>query len=178
MKRIATILLLISTLFLLCACGREPGGTTGKTEGKLPDKITAAYATLGEDMKYLKTLPDPMKLDFTTKEYHATYYLGLSAEDAKKEIKEAYVSCAEIQPSTYECAIVRTADGVSGEDLLRRMLDGNDLYKWICTGAQNAGGVVCGDVVLMVTGSNEQIGAVCNAFAAQNEGTGKMIFKK
>ena len=60
--------------------------------------------------------------------------------------------------------MVKIKEGVSAEPLMHEMVNGADLYKWICMGADQAAGAYFGDYIVMVLGSTEQIDAVFASF--------------
>ena len=132
-------------------------------DGALDALILQIYAGV-EGEEWLSDLPAPAKVVLEN-DSQAQYRFGLKLSEANEGIEEAYVSCPDIQPSTYELSLIRVKEGVDADELARKMLKGTDLMKWVCTGAQNAGAAVCGDLILLVTGTNDRINKLYASFA-------------
>lgn len=136
-----------------------------REEQSIPSMIKAAYKGL-ESETWIRSIPRAKKFTASGEhaDYDTKYRIGISAESMDKYIEEAYYSCPDIQPNTYELTMVKIKEGVSAEPLMHEMVKGADLYKWICMGADQAAGAYFGDYIVMVLGSTEQIDAVFASF--------------
>ncbi|HBO65619.1 MAG TPA: hypothetical protein DD628_02935 [Clostridiales bacterium] len=158
MKKVISLALALMMLFLFVSCGKGE-------EQSIPSMIKAAYKGL-ESETWIRSIPRAKKFTASGEhaDYDTKYRIGISAESMDKYIEEAYYSCPDIQPNTYELTMVKIKEGVSAEPLMHEMVKGADLYKWICMGADQAAGAYFGDYIVMVLGSTEQIDAVFASF--------------
>lgn len=153
MKKVISLAMAIVMLFLFVSCG--------KGEESIPGMIKAAYRGL-ESETWIKSMPRAKKFTASGEhaDYDAKYHLGLSADFVNENVEEAYYSCPDIQPNTYELTMVKVKEGVSAESLMHEMVEGANLNKWVCMGADQVAGAYFGDYVVMILGSAKQIDAV------------------
>lgn len=168
MKKFVSFVLVLTVLILSVSCGNE--------EPKdIPEMIKAAYSQL-ESEKWIKSLPAAQELSYSD-ERDVKYHLGLSLDAVAEKIESAYYSCSDIQPSTYELNMVKVKDGVDKDALVREMVSGVNLRKWICVGAAQAGGAYFGDYIVCIIGSNAEIDAVFAAFSALYPDMSEIVYK-
>ncbi len=153
MKKVISLMISLMMLFLFVSCGSG--------EQSIPGMIKETYRGL-ESETWIKSMPRAKKFTASGEhaDYEAKYHIGLSADSVKENMEEAYYSCPDIQPNTYELTMVKVKAGVSAESLMHEMVEGADLNKWICMGAEQAAGAYFGDYIVMVLGSNAEADAV------------------
>lgn len=143
-KKIITLLLVALMMFTFGSCSKNEPSLNPKAnyEGSLEDLMTAIYEKNPVELN----LGPTTAIDLTNTD-NLTYFLGLSdAED----IKEAVSSEPMMSSQAYSVCLVRVKDGADIDKLKQTILDGIDLRKWICVGADRVIVTNYGDVIAMI----------------------------
>ncbi len=174
MKKIIALVLALTLMLALCACGAKEGAPEGgaadvKLEGTLSEIMAQVYEKAPEtEMAIGEALPiDTADADAVK------YYLGLDSADG---IKEAVFSEPMIGSIPYSVCLVRCDEGADVETIKKSISENVDARKWICVVAEKVIVNNCGDVVILVMADEQTATGVYDAFAEiAGEGLGTVI---
>ena len=163
MKRTLALILILTMVFTLAACGKKGGeettapnadvtngtdatdaaeATEASYNGSLTDLINALYQQVPVEFPVC----DPTAVDLND-EFSLSNFTGLT--DASL-ITEAMYSEPMMGSQAYSLCAMRLAPGVDGEEVADLVLGGVDPAKWICVQADDLDAAVSGDLVLFV----------------------------
>lgn len=142
MKKIISILIIVSIVLSVTACSKEKSVQTSVSpEGTMSEIIDKIY-----DQKEVTLRIGTTELDFNDANMFQ-YYTGLS--DSSK-IKEAAVSEAMMTSQAYSMVLVRVNDVNDTKTIANEMLNGINQNKWICVGADDLKVATSGDTILLI----------------------------
>lgn len=172
MKKTLSILLAAVMLLSFAACSGNGSGNDTTTAG-----TTAAPSTAPALSETLEEIADKIyknATDFEISIMPATeidladadavnYYLGVASADS---IERAVFSEPMIGSIPYSMCLVKVKDGADKDALKQEILDGVNYRKWVCVAAEKILVADCGDVIMMVMSSEDNVEAIYNAFSA------------
>lgn len=127
MKKLVTILLIMTVLFSLSACGRskKTGGETTELEGSLEEIMLAIYegSNTEIDLEALGNIE-------ITKE-NSEYYLGVDDIDYEKAIASEPVIMGG---AAHSVCLIRMPEGSNIENAKTRIKENVNGFKWVCAG--------------------------------------------
>ena len=155
MKKLIAILLAMTLLLSMTACGRKKDNdpTVNTTEGKSAN----LSGTMEENVnKLMQANPAefmggmmPLDLQDTSEDglWALKNYTGL---DSAKDITDAAVYEPMTGAQAFSLVMVRVADGVDTRAVARKMKENIDPRKWICAMADQVMVAGYGDVVMFI----------------------------
>ena len=172
MKKTLSILLAAVMLLSFAACSGNGSGNDTTTAG-----TTAAPSTAPALSETLEEIADKIyknATDFEISIMPATeidladadavnYYLGVASADS---IERAVFSEPMIGSIPYSMCLVKVKDGADKDALKQEILDGVNYRKWVCVAAEKILVADCGDVIMMVMSSEDNVEKIYNAFSA------------
>lgn len=172
MKKTLSILLAAIMLFSFAACSGNGGSNTtaDTTAGTTAAPAPALSGTLEEiaDKIYenasdfqISIMP-ATEIDLTDADA-VNSFLGVASADS---IERAVFSEPMIGSIPYSMCLVKVKDGADKEALKQEILDGVNYRKWICVAAEKILVADCGDVIMMVMSSEDNVETIYNAFSA------------
>lgn len=177
MKKTLSILLAAVMLLSFAACSGNGSGNDTTTAG-----TTAAPSTAPALSETLEEIADKIyknATDFEISIMPATeidladadavnYYLGVASADS---IERAVFSEPMIGSIPYSMCLVKVKDGADKDALKQEILDGVNYRKWVCVAAEKILVADCGDVIMMVMSSEDNVETIYNAFSAVSAGS-------
>lgn len=172
MKKTLSILLAAVMLLSFAACSGNGTSNDTTTAG-----TTAAPSTAPALSETLEEIADKIyknATDFEISIMPATeidladadavnYYLGVASADS---IERAVFSEPMIGSIPYSMCLVKVKDGADKDALKQEILDGVNYRKWVCVAAEKILVADCGDVIMMVMSSEDNVETIYNAFSA------------
>ena len=173
MKKLISMLLVLTMVFCLAACG---GNNTPATEAPTEAPVVKVEGTMEEllnkivELKPVEFMGGTMPIDLTDTsddgKWMVKNYTGLDSADS---ITEAAFFEPMMGSIPYSMVMVRTAEGADIKAVAEGMKNGIDQRKWICVEADDLQVVSYGDVVMLImvgsdTGMTSQ--SFVDAFAA------------
>ncbi|NMA65920.1 MAG: DUF4358 domain-containing protein [Clostridiaceae bacterium] len=157
MKKLLTLLLTLTLIFSIAACGSKTSGNEpdkGKStnlEGSLEDILEKIYETAELDDNFREYIKEGLMTTDITAE-RCEYYLG----KADIDYEEAIASEPIMMPSAYELDLVRVKEGADVEQIKKEIEENVDPRKWICVGVDPENVIVdnIGDVIFVVMSDN------------------------
>lgn len=137
MKKILSITLIISSLFLITACSKEKN-----VEGNLEDIMAKVYQELPQE-------ETPMMLENTKiTDENIEYYLGTS----DIEYEEALASESATGSIAHSVVLVRTKKNANIEQIKQKIKENVDPRKWICVGVEKEDVIVKnkGNLIILI----------------------------
>lgn len=163
MKRILAIIMSVTMLLGLCACGK--GGESKTIEGDLTEVIRSMYAAV--------------ELDAETKEAFNYHEIGAVPEDPDMEAyllgsseldyAEAAYAMPMMSAVAYQLNMFRLADGADVEAFKAAAEAAFDTGKWVCVVPEKVACVNVGNVVMYIAGTEQVVDAMVVAFEAQGK---------
>ena len=140
MKKLISLVLALTMLLTLTACGAKPQGAdlSGETVETLIEKI---YETKMPEFA-LMTMPVDLADAETT-----AWLTGVSDPSL---LKEAAVSESMMGSQAYSLVLARVKDAAKAEEVAQMMLDNIDPRKWICVEADDIAAAIKGDLVMFI----------------------------
>lgn len=143
-KKFIVLLLAALMVFSLGACSKnvEPSNQNANYEGTLEDLMDSIYEKNPVELNLGQTTT----IDLTNSD-DLTYFLGVQSAE---NIEEAVYSEPMMGSQAYSVCLVRTKEGADIDALKQTILDGIDLRKWICVGADKVIVTNYGDIIAMI----------------------------
>lgn len=169
MKKTLSILLAAIMLFSFAACsgnGTSDDTTAGTTAAPAPalsgtlEEIADKIYENASDFQ-ISIMP-ATEIDLTDADA-VNSFLGVASADS---IERAVFSEPMIGSIPYSMCLVKVKDGADKEALKQEILDGVNYRKWICVAAEKILVADCGDVIMMVMSSEDNVETIYNAFSA------------
>ncbi len=174
MKKILCLVLAFAMALSLAACGgnTEPEAPAFELTGTLEEIVDKIYAneTATDEIASLAT--NEVLLDDVD---NLTYNLGVASADA---IERAVVSEPMMSSIAYSLALVKAKEGADIEALKNEILEGVNYRKWFCVAAEKIAVANCGDIIMMVMSSEENVDAILAAFSTVCEGNESEVLTK
>ena len=174
MKKILCLVLAFAMALSLAACGgnTEPEAPAFELTGTLEEIVDKIYAneTATDEIASLAT--NEVLLDDVD---NLTYNLGVASADA---IERAVVSEPMMSSIAYSLALVKAKEGADIEALKNEILEGVNYRKWFCVAAEKIAVANCGDIIMMVMSSEENVDGIVSAFSTVCEGNESEVLTK
>ena len=175
MKKIIALILALTLMLALCACGakEDAAGESGVADVKLEGTLSEILAQIYEKAPETElALSEAIPID-TADADAVKYYLGLDSADG---ITEAVFSEPMIGSIAYSVCLVRCEEGADVESIKQSISDNVDARKWICVVAEKVIVNNCGDVVILIMADEQTASGVYGAFSEiAGEGLGTVI---
>ena len=121
MKKLITLTIILSSMFLLIACNKEKN-----VEGNLEDLMLKVYEELPQE-------ETPMMLEnIEVNEENVEYYLG-----TKIEFEEALARESATGSIPHSVVLIRTKKNADIEKIKKEIKENVDPRKWICVGVED-----------------------------------------
>ena len=136
LKKLTLFILLVSSLFILTACGNK------NIEGTLEEIMTKVYADIPENER-------PMMLtNVEVTEENIEYYLGTT----DIEYESALASESGIGSIAHSVVLVRTKDNADIESIKTKIKESINPRKWICVGVEEKDVIVenKGNLIILI----------------------------
>lgn len=163
MKRTLALILILTMVFTLAACGKKGGEETTAPNTDVTNGTDATDATEATEASYNGSLTDlinalyqqvpvefpvcdPTAVDLND-EFSLSNFTGLT--DASL-ITEAVYSEPMMGSQAYSLCAMRLAPGVDGEEVADLVLGGVDPAKWICVSADNLRVGLYQDILVLI----------------------------
>lgn len=148
MKKIIALLLALTVVLGITACGGKSGGD--QAAENLQGSMEELIAAVNEKHAKVELPLMSMTMDLTDTDA-LTYNTGLTSAE---EITEAAVS-EPMMGQPYSLVLVRVADGVDAAAVAQKMFDKIDGRKWVCMEADTRVAASYGDVAMFFMVSSE-----------------------
>ena len=136
-----------------------PSAPVSAISNSLTNMVTKAEAMVAMPMQ--DAIPAESSLGF----------IGLSEEDFNKYVTESVVYESMISPAFQSICIVRVNDTSKIADLKKSILENANPRKWLCTSAEKAVVVDCGEYIMLAMSTEEICGKLVTAFGEEFNGT-------
>lgn len=135
-KKISLFVLIVSSLFLLTACGNK------NIEGTLEEIMTKVYADIAEDEKPM------MLMNTEVTEENIEYFLGTT----DIEYESALASESGVGSIAHSVVLVRTKDNADIESIKTKIKESINPRKWICVGVEEKDVIVenKGNLIILI----------------------------
>jgi len=147
MKKIVSLLLIVTTLFSLClvSCEEEKPAAPIFTAETLADN----FAAIEEAGKIADVLPIATMTEVITSE-NSEFIVTLTADDFTANVSEAQVSMAMMSAQAHLVAFFKVKEGVTAESLAKLVSEKFDTRRWVCVDPEKCATIYAGDYVLLV----------------------------
>lgn len=174
MKKILCLVIAFAMALSLAACGgnTEPEAPAFELTGTLEEIVDSIYAneTATDEIASLATNEVTL-----TDVDGLTYNLGVTSAEA---IERAVVSEPMMSSIAYSLALVKAKEGADIEALKNEILEGVNYRKWFCVAAEKIAVANCGDIIMMVMSSEENVDAILAAFSTVCEGNESQVLTR
>ena len=154
-KLTITLALILALSAALMGCAKGPGAEDTKLSGATNDILAAVFKSSGLDF---------MTFDEQVTEETSESFLGLTPEQMKENVDDAYVTTAAINVHAHLTALVKAKDAAAAQKVKELIAENFDSGRWICVFPEQSLVIDSGAYVLLVSSSKEEGDALKNAF--------------
>lgn len=160
MKKIIAIVMAMTMLMGLCACGKS-GASDKKIEGDLVSVINQMYSAVELDAETKESFSYHM-IEAVTADT-AEYVLGTT----ELEYAEAAYAMPMMSAVAYQLILVRVDESADVEAAKTALDEAFDEGKWVCVMPEKVAVTNVGNVIMLVAGTEQVVDALQVAFEAQ-----------